>query len=288
MIRTIDGVLAVHEPVGDEAPAVFDSPHSGLGIPDDFGTVLPKEKLWGGGVDNFVNELFADVPLYGGHLIEALFLRSYVDPNRNADEIDSKILDAPWPGSISRSTRVGLGTGLVWSRDVPDLPLYDRKLSVAEVQRRIERYWKPYQAKLMGILEAKRKRFGVAYFLDCHSHRAVAPPNMFDSEGTLRAEMDLGTLDGTACSPEFADLVRTTLEQCGYKVVVDGDHKGEHLIRHYGNPADGCHAIMLEIRKDLYMDQDTLTRNERFGETRTNMAKLARAICEFARRQARK
>jgi N-formylglutamate amidohydrolase len=285
--RTIEGVLAVHEPEGEEAPAVFDSPHSGFGIPDDFGTILSERILWDGGVDNFVDELFSDAPAYGGHLLEALYLRSYVDPNRDTDEIDPDLLDGPWPDPVRPSTRTNLGTGLIWSKDVPNLPLYDRKLSVAEARRRIDRYWKPYQAELAGLLEAKRKRFGAVYFLDCHSHRAVAPPNMFDREGTSRAEMDLGTLDGAACSPEFTDVVRTTLEECGYQVVVDGDHKGEHLIRHTGDPARGSHAIMLEIRKDLYMDQDTISHNNGFDETRANMAKLAQAICDFAKNHVR-
>ena len=77
-------------------------------------------------------------------------------------------------------------------------------------------------------------------------------------------------------------------EGMGYQVVVDGYHTGEHLIRHYSDPAKGRHCMMIEVRKDLYMDEKTIERNDRFVETQTNMGKLAKAICEFARSKARR
>ena len=66
--------------------------------------------------------------------LEALYLRSYVDPNRNETEVDPSILAEPWPGQVERSARVGLRSGLIWSNIPPDIELYDRKLSVAEVR----------------------------------------------------------------------------------------------------------------------------------------------------------
>ena len=74
----------------------------------------------------------------------------------------------------------------------------------------------------------------------------------------------------------------------GYQVVVDGFHKGEHLIRHYANPPAGRHCMMIEVRKDLYMDAETIERNDRFAETQANMSKLTQEICYYARAQAKK
>jgi hypothetical protein len=45
---------------------------------------------------------------------------------------------------------------------------------------------------------------------------------------------------------------------------------------------------MIEVRKDLYMDAETIERNDRFAETQANMSKLAQAICDYAREQAKK
>ena len=51
MAKDIPCVLRLHDAIGEEAPAVFDSPHSGLGIPDDFGCLPGKRALHGSGVD---------------------------------------------------------------------------------------------------------------------------------------------------------------------------------------------------------------------------------------------
>jgi N-formylglutamate amidohydrolase len=41
--------------------------------------------------------------------------------------------------------------------------------------------------------------------------------------------------------------------------------------------------MMLEIRKNLYMDEATLEPNSGFAEVQANMSKLVRAICDYAR-----
>ena len=287
MATTIAGVLTVHEAEGEEARAVFDSPHSGFTLPDGWGCIQPAETLWGaGGIDNYVNDLFAEAPRHGVTFLEALYPRSYIDPNRNEDEIDPDILAEPWPGPLSHSEQVGRGSGLVWRKAIPDLRLYDRKLTVAEVRERIESYWRPYQSALKAALDAAHARYGCVYHLDCHSNRTVAPPGLADDAGTVRPEMELGTLDGATCEPEFTALVSNTLGAMGYEVVVDGFNKGEHLIRHYANPAAGRHSMMLEVRKDLYMDEKTIERNDRFVRTRADMSRLAAAISAYAKEKA--
>ena len=289
MGKTVEGVLITHDPQGDEAPAVFDSPHAGFDVPDDWHAIQPRKTLWGwGGADNYVTELFQDVPKFGATYLEALFPRSYVDPNRNEDEVDPELLSEPWPGTLNTAGRVSLKSGLFRTLVYPDLPLYDRKFTVAELKHRIETYWRPYQTELQAAMDRAHAKFGVVYHFNCHSNRTRATPGAPEGEGTLRPEMELGTIDGTTCAPEYTAFVKRTLEDMGYQVVVDGFHKGEHLIRHYANPPAGRHCMMIEIRKDLYMDAETIERNDRFAETQANMSKLAQAICDYAREQAKK
>ena len=283
MAKDIPGVLRLHDAIGEEAAAVFDSPHSGLGIPDDFGCLPDKRALHGSGVDNHVHELFRDVPKHGAPFLEALFLRSYIDPNRNEDEIDPAMLDAPSPRPVRETPRVKLGSALIWKIGPPELRFYDRKLTVAEVEGRIETYWRPYQTTLKENLDRLHERFGQVWHFNCHSNRSYGTPHAPDGPGVERPEMEIGTLDGAACEPAYTELVRETLSGCGYKVEVDGFFKGNHLVRAYSNPAAGRHSMMLEIRKNLYMDETTLEPNAGFAEVQANMSKLARAICDYAR-----
>jgi N-formylglutamate amidohydrolase len=283
MTKEIPNVLRFHDPIGEAAPAVFDSPHSGLGIPDDFGCLPDAEALRGSGVDNHVDGLFQGVTKHGAAFLEALFLRSYIDPNRDEDEIDPDMLDAPWPGPLRQSERVKMGSSLIWKIGPPELHFYDRKLTVAEVKSRIETYWRPYQTTLKETLDGLHERFGQVWHFNCHSNRTYGTPNALDGLGTKRPEMEIGTLDGAACEPGYTELVRETLAGFGYQVEVDGFFKGNHLVRAYSDPAKGRHSMMLEVRKNLYMDEETLEPNAGFAEVQANMSKLARAICDYAR-----
>ena len=288
MTRVIENVMIHHPAEGPEAPAVFDSPHSGLYIPDDWNCLPDAQTLRGSGVDNYIHQVFKDVPAAGAVLLEALYHRGYVDPNRSKQDIDQRMLDAPWPHPIKVGERGSRGNGLIWSKGPPDLKLYDRKLSVAEVEHRIETYWRPYQDDLANTIDRLHDSHGVVYHFNCHANRTRATPNSPEGEGTLRPEMEIGTLDGTTCSPEYTNIVREALKSYGYQVEVDGFNKGEHLIRAYADPAGGRHSMMLEIRKDMYMDETTLEPNDRFAETQANMGKLARVIADYARSQARR
>src|SRR5690554_1495189 len=130
-------------------PLLCDSPHSGSTYPADFRSLLPLGKLrWA--EDAFVDELWAAVPDAGGTLLAANFPRSYIDVNRELDDLDPAVLAEPWAGPLDPSEKSRYGCGLIWTRLNGD-PLYDRKLWVAEVLDRIERYYKPY----VNALEAR-------------------------------------------------------------------------------------------------------------------------------------
>ena len=88
MERTfIPGVLTLERPVVGQVPVVYDSPHSGSEFPSDFGTIVPHEILKRV-QDSYVDTLFEDVVNSGASLLRALFPRSYIDPNRAADDLE--------------------------------------------------------------------------------------------------------------------------------------------------------------------------------------------------------
>ncbi|HXT97927.1 MAG TPA: N-formylglutamate amidohydrolase, partial [Polyangia bacterium] len=42
----------------------------------------------------------------------------------------------------------------------------------------------------------------------------------------------------------------------GLKVAPNDPYKGGYITAHHGRPADKIHAIQIELRRDLYMDEE--------------------------------
>jgi N-formylglutamate deformylase len=121
-------------------PLICDSPHSGTTYPADFRFAVDFADLRKC-EDTHVEKLWAAVPDVGGTLIHASFPRSYLDVNRTAFDIDVAMIEGEWPGEVRPSKRcLELGNGLVFSKTTTLKNIYDRKLSRAEAQHRIDTF----------------------------------------------------------------------------------------------------------------------------------------------------
>ena len=102
-----------HDPKVAPIPLVFDSPHSGTDYPADFDHSVSRAMVRQA-EDTHVAELYRAAPAQGATLVEALFPRAYIDPNRHVADIDADLLVGEWPGPVNVSRKTELGIGLVW------------------------------------------------------------------------------------------------------------------------------------------------------------------------------
>lgn len=282
MKKNVPGVYDLWLPETAAVPVVFDSPHSGAEYPADFAAIAPEQRLRRA-EDMFVDDLFGSAPAQGAMLLAAKFPRSYIDPNRAEDDIERRLIDGTWPGKVSVTEKSRLGHGLIWRLCPPDLPVYDRKLTVEEVQARIEGYYRPYHKALRGAIDGTRKRFGCVFHVDCHSMPVVSAPMVVDVSGARRrADIVLGDREGASCAPGFRDMVRAKLEGMGYSVALNDPYKGVELIAAYSDPADNRHSLQMEINRALYMDENRFERGPGFGKLKTDIDTIIAAICEYA------
>ena len=79
--------------------------------------------------------------------------------------------------------------------------------------------------------------------------------------GRERADFVLGDRDGTTCEPAFTQLVARTVRDAGYSVAINDPYKGVELVRKHGRPAEQRHSLQIEIKRTLYMDEQTLQPN---------------------------
>ena len=278
MRRVVPDILIRHEPGRDHVvavPVVFDSPHSGSVYPSDFDFAAPLD-IMRRAEDAFVDELFASAPAHGAALLAALFPRSYVDPNRHEHEIDTLLLNEPWPHPIVASHRSARGLGVVRRLVRATVAVYDRRLTVSEVQSRIARYHRPYHDELSAMIAEAHDRFGIVWHLNCHSMKSAA-------KGRARDDFVLGDRDGTTCAPEFTDLLAATLRKLGYSVGLNHPFKGAEIVARHGDPAAGRHSLQIEINRGLYMDEARIEKSAGFAALRADIDRLIAIVAAYAR-----
>ena len=172
------------------------------------------------------------------------------------------MLDDSWPGPLevdaAGASKIRQGKGLIWRCLDTGMPIYQRRLSMAEVKVRINQCWRPYHAALANAVQAACRRHGYSIHLNCHSMPAVASAFSTDFPGLAHADFVVGYRDGTAADARLSHRVCAHLESLGYSVSYNPPYKGVELVRRHGDPAVQQHNIQPKINRRLYMDKVTL------------------------------
>lgn len=236
---------------------VISSPHSGWIYPPGLLDALqldPAElrRLEDGCVDG----LFEGAAELGAPLLRARFARAYVDPNREPYELDPALFTGALPPHVnvgSNKARAGLGT--IPSR-LGGRPIYRTALGYDEAERRLRLAYWPYHHALQRLLAEAQARFGLALLLDCHSMPRLSTNGAGD--GGPVVDFALGDRYGRSCAPPVVDAAEALLGRWGFSVARNRPYAGGHITACYGRPDAGVHALQIEIRRDLYMDERTL------------------------------
>jgi N-formylglutamate deformylase len=278
-------VVIIEHPRAAPRPIVVESPHSGMEFPPDFRPAAPYGSIqttW----DAFVEELWGDAPAAGATLLRATFPRAYVDVNRAEDDIDETLLSEPWPVALTPTDYTKRGMGLIRRNALPDVPMYDRKLSVAEVQGRIASYYRPYREAVRHEIDAAHARSGIVFHVDCHSMKSRGNAMNIDS-GAARPDLVISDRHGTTADSAHTVWACDWFRARGFSVQMNVPYQGGDLVRSFGSPSDGRHSIQIEINRGIYMDESALTRGPRFAEIRQHCADFVRDLAERAAAAAR-
>lgn len=257
-------------PLRQGAPLIFASPHSGRTYPSHFVAAARLNPLaLRRSEDSFVEELFAAAPDRGAPLLAATFPRVFCDVNREPWELDPGMFDGPLPNWVNTaSPRVGAGLGTIARVVATGEAVYRRKLTFAEAEDRIRRFWQPYHAALAALIAETRAEFGACLLLDCHSMPA------HPAQAGNPSDFVLGDAHGTACAPRATRLVEEALRDLGYRVRRNDPYAGGYVTRHYGRPREGVHALQIEIARPLYMDEARIERLPQMATLRDNLTSL--------------
>ena len=220
-----------------DSPLVIGLPHTGLDLPEDVRDALNETGRAVTDTDWHIHELYEGL-VENVTTVRTLIHRYTIDVNRDPSGASL------YPGQNT--------TGLVPTTDFCGNPLYreDRTPDAVEVERRGQIYHAPYHNALAAELERVKSIHGYAILYDCHSIRSHIP---FLFEGKL-PDFNIGTDGGTTCDPSIQAAVHGICESAdGYSAIVNGRFKGGWTTRYYGRPADGLHAIQMELAQSTYM-----------------------------------
>jgi N-formylglutamate deformylase len=222
-------------------PLLISMPHVGTHVPPALAARLTDEAQRVPDTDWHLERLYDFADALGASVLVATHSRFVIDLNRPPDGTSL------YPGqSVTGLCPVDLFDDQPLYRDPADVP------GESEIAERREAIWHPYHAQLAHELARIKAQHGVAALWDAHSIRSVVP-RFFDGRLT---DLNLGTGNGTSCDPALAEqLLAIGQSAPGYTAVLNGRFKGGHITRQYGNPAQGIHAVQLEMTQCSYMQE---------------------------------
>lgn len=242
-------------PAAIASPLVISFPHVGLEWPVDF--LRPRPQVsFGRNADYEVHRLYPGARAAGAARVQAIYSRLLVDLNRAEDDVTHELVPdhpapAPRPGLSAAGGKIP-NRGVLWDTAVGNIPILTAPVSFAELELRLDRFYRPYYRAIATLLERRRRRFGHAILLEAHS-----------MPGTVGGDLILGTLEGGSCSAAIQEVALGALARedpvgISLDVRLNEPYRGGHLVRAFGRPERGVHALQVEVNRALYMDEASL------------------------------
>ena len=279
-IQVVPGLFLRYAPGAEPVPLIVDVSRSGREYPAEYRSPLPFTTVHDN-VSMYVEELFERTPDVGGTLLYCSFPNTFVDVNRSESDMDPAVVDGPWPYPLQPTARTLEGLGLIKTRSRYGEAFQERRLTVAEIEERLARYYRPYHDELKRIVDDMHARWARVRHISCHCMSATGAPTHPDA-GKPRADFCISDLHGTTCSRRFLDLVTGTLTGLGYSVSVNAPYIGNELIRRHGAAPRNIESLQVEVNKRLFIDTKTFRRTAGFAKLQTDIGRLLEVLAHDA------
>lgn len=254
-------------PLSTPGPAavVVHIPHASLVVPSDVaaGLLLTPAELEHELLvmtDRYTDELFALSSSLAA-TVSFPVSRLVVDPERFTDD-DSE--------AMARK-----GMGVIYERTAAGRPLR-RRPSADERHRLLARFYEPHHWALTTAVERALAAHGTCLVLDGHSFPTLALPYE-DDQDPDRPDICVGT-DASHTPAWLRDIAVGAFEELGWSTAVDRPFRGALVPMRFYRQDLRVHAVMIEVRRGLYMDERSGARLPRFDEIRERISTAVRTI----------
>jgi len=222
-----------------DAPLIVSIPHAGDQLAPEMEQQLLSRWLARKDTDWHIEKMYDFAPELGATVIRTTLSRAVIDVNRDPSE------KPPHPGQAT--------TELCPVATLDGEPFYRSGLEPKpqEVARRRGAYFDPYHRVLAEEIARLRAQHERIVLFDAHAMRSTIP-HLF--RGRL-PDFNIGTNGGQSCDRALTAAVEDICDPTGFLRVTNERSRGGWITRHYGNPAEGVHAIQMALSCRAYLHE---------------------------------
>ena len=148
----------------------------------------------------------------------------------------------------------GVGMGVVYTR-THDAKTLRRPISQEERDELLNQWYRPHHLRLSNAVENAIKCHGRCLIIDCHSFPKEALPYE-NSPDAVRPDICIGT-DEYHTPNQLADWLVKSIRRSGRSVSLNSPFSGSLVPQGYYHLEKRVESVMIEVRRDIYMDEDT-------------------------------
>lgn len=178
---------------------------------------------------------------------------------------------------------VARGMGMAYTRTSDGTPLRP-PLSPEDRRRLVSTLYAPHHARLEAAVAETLASAGHCVIVDAHSFAARPMPHEPD-QAPDRPEICIGT-DAFHTPAAVLDAAVAAARACGWSVAVDRPFAGSLVPASFYKSDPRVLSVMIEVRRDLYMDETTGERRDGFAGVRSGLAVIIEAVAAAAARHA--
>ncbi|WP_321786351.1 N-formylglutamate amidohydrolase [Burkholderia pyrrocinia] len=246
-----------------DRPVLVAAPHIGTSVPDELMALPAWRSVQAGPTDPAGERFLEAAATLGISSVAARMHPCVIDVNAAAD---NQTISSELGRSILCRAYSPLGEALYGEIGEP---------SIADVTRRVQKYWQPYHEALGAELRRLRAVHDDVLLLVSHAGSRLAP-----YRAQYRApDCNVGTNRGASCNRRLVTALTQTVQRGGRSWVVNGKLADSFAAQHYGCPADGIHVVEIEVagnwREDCAEPRAGASAADEFG---TVLASLLEAL----------
>ena len=277
----IDECYILKEPEVQTTSMVFNSPHSGRSYSESFlkNSFLKKPEIRAS-EDAYIDDLFSSVTEFGAPLLTAVAPRAFVDLNRQADELDSAIIQGVNKNILN--SRVLSGLGVIPRIVSKGNNIQSGKMTIEQANLRLDKSYFPYHYKLKKLLDQTKLEFGKVILIDCHSMPMRSTHSLRSSDGKS-PNIVLGNRFGSSCSSDIMEQIKSSFEDAGFRVSQNIPFSGAYILKNYGRPSINEHAVQIEIDRGLYLNEKLVEKSDKYYDLKYKLKTVIRDIVSIGK-----